>query len=71
MYPRNITFHFNSPCEGWNLGNREVHLATPYGDSAKAGTFFGSVKFLLCSPMLTEQAIMMLACVPMQVSSLV
>ena len=37
-YPRNITFHFNSPCEGWNLGAREVHLATPYGDSSKAGT---------------------------------
>ena len=38
MYPRNITFHFNSPCEGWNLGAREAHLATPYGDSSKAGT---------------------------------
>ena len=38
MFPSQISFHFNSPCEGWNLAAKEVHLATPYGDSTKAGT---------------------------------
>ena len=37
MYPDTIRFHFEHPCDGWDLDAHEVHVASVHGQASKAG----------------------------------
>ena len=37
LFPDSIRFHFERPCDGWDLAAREVHVASAHGQASKAG----------------------------------